>query len=1152
MMLQKNKSNVIMKALLCIMLACTLFGAIFFMNRENGSTKVSAEVPAGAIEYDEYLGLEDRSSWASGGHADIVTLGLMDFSITEGNQYFKSSVGDCWYHGNSNVITANNGVDILQYVYLNDVSARDLITENAVAGNSTAGTVTWLSNSAAWPIAFETGADCWIRIDKSKFGGNFTFTFKAGFSLIRNDGTVIYLAEDLSYSYQNGVLAAIPKPVKATLSFEGLTDTIAVKGNEVIGELPAVPAREGYVGFWTIDNAPITAKTVWTYAEDKTAMPKYALEYDDFLGIEDRTSWASGGHADIVTFGLTDFSITEGNQYFKSSVNGCWYHGNNNVITANNGVDILQYVYLNDVSARDLLTANATAGNSTANTGCWLSNPAAWPIAFETGADCWIRIDKTKFGGDFTFTIKEGFSLLRNDGEVIYVSHDITYTYANGVLGARDVDKFYTLAFDGTEVTKQLKSGAVIGEIPEIPVLEGKLGVWQIDGVEIDAETAYNFGANKTATLVYYEGTDLIDSLDMLNWGSALGADCTYIRVGNTTDENGNLIISTAFNNIHWQDHASLASENYACDIMEYIYINGKSAREISTENGINNTYGGAEGATFPFANGGVYAPIDVFTSGNDFFILIMTDYVAAADLEITFKAGFRLANAEGGMWYLSKDFVFPYYTVTFDGVAKKVNPNTAVEAPVEPTKDETESHTYAFDGWYYGETKWNFEDPVTQSIELVARFIETEKEKFAVTFCGDNGTENVSVDVYVNACIKEDQIPENPVKESEGDTAYNFIYWSLDGENAYDFSTPVTEAITLTAVYTTKPLYAVTMGEVTVNVIEGDKVVRPEDPTKEATAEFEYIFEGWYLGEEAWDFENNTVTSDIELIAKYTEVKRTYTVSFNVTGREDVTLEAVEVEYGTTYDLSTLLDGVDVADYTYTITVDGEEVTSVEVVANVTVDVAFVARVYYTVTIDGVEQTVEEGSLLAMPETEPTKESTKEFDYIFDGWYNGETKWDFENDTVTSDLELVAKYTEAKRKYTVSFTVTGNDDIKLDSVEVEYGEVYDLTKLLDGKDVSGYRYSISVNGVEKSSVKVIGDTEVTVEFTKIAGGDTDNDNETDKDSETDSEANTDSESGKTNPLMGCMGSIGSATGVMISVLALGVAKVMKKKEKED
>ena len=75
-----------------------------------------------------------------------------------------------------------------------------------------------------------------------------------------------------------------------------------------------------------------------------------------------------------------------------------------------------------------------------------------------------------------------------------------------------------------------------------------------------------------------------------------------------------------------------------------------------------------------------------------------------------------------------------------------------------------------------------------------------------------------------------------------------------------------------------------------------------------------------------------------------------------------------------------------------------------------------------YTVKIgDGEATEAEYGSLLEKPETDPTKEPTVSTVYTFDGWYNGEAKWNFETDTVTGNVTLVAKFDETKRGYKVT-----------------------------------------------------------------------------------------------------------------------------------
>lgn len=65
-------------------------------------------------------------------------------------------------------------------------------------------------------------------------------------------------------------------------------------------------------------------------------------------------------------------------------------------------------------------------------------------------------------------------------------------------------------------------------------------------------------------------------------------------------------------------------------------------------------------------------------------------------------------------------------------------------------------------------------------------------------------------------------------------------------------------------------------------SVLENDKVELPETPVKEG-----FVFEDWYQEaacENKWDFENNTVTEDITLYAKWTA--QSYTINFDMQGQ--------------------------------------------------------------------------------------------------------------------------------------------------------------------------------------------------------------------------------------------------------------------------
>ena len=92
---------------------------------------------------------------------------------------------------------------------------------------------------------------------------------------------------------------------------------------------------------------------------------------------------------------------------------------------------------------------------------------------------------------------------------------------------------------------------------------------------------------------------------------------------------------------------------------------------------------------------------------------------------------------------------------------------------------------------------------------------------------------------------------------------------------------------------------------DITTQIVSyGDKVTKPEDPTKDATVSEQYTFEGWYtstdngttLSETPFDF-NTAIKRDITLYAKWTTTPITYTVSFNTMGGS--TVESQIVSYG-------------------------------------------------------------------------------------------------------------------------------------------------------------------------------------------------------------------------------------------------------------
>lgn len=128
----------------------------------------------------------------------------------------------------------------------------------------------------------------------------------------------------------------------------------------------------------------------------------------------------------------------------------------------------------------------------------------------------------------------------------------------------------------------------------------------------------------------------------------------------------------------------------------------------------------------------------------------------------------------------------------------------------------------------------------------------------------------------------------EEPVKEG-----YLFVSWLKDGVE-YDLKNPITEDITLTANWIETPemvkYYTITfvteekVEKTTVN--ENEKVKEISAPEKE-----NYLFLGWYVGEEKFDFDTE-ITKDIALTAKYKY--NGVTITYNLDGGEGLEKETI------------------------------------------------------------------------------------------------------------------------------------------------------------------------------------------------------------------------------------------------------------------
>ena len=250
-------------------------------------------------------------------------------------------------------------------------------------------------------------------------------------------------------------------------------------------------------------------------------------------------------------------------------------------------------------------------------------------------------------------------------------------------------------------------------------------------------------------------------------------------------------------------------------------------------------------------------------------------------------------------------------YTVTFNAYGGFPTPDEqhvkSGEKAVLPVAPTLKGYTFAF--WYLGEdeqkaTAYDFDTPVTGDITLTAKW---NINKYTVTFDSYGGTPvppKQEVEYGLTATK-----PDEPTLKG-----HTFAFWYLgeDEQNAtaYDFGTPVTENITLTAKWNINK-YTVTFDT------DGGTPVPPNqeveygltatEPTT-APTKTGYTFDGWYLGDEKYDF-SDAVEQNITLRAKW-EAKQVVNVVIYRNGNFETPYKTVALDKqskGTVIDLGKL-----------------------------------------------------------------------------------------------------------------------------------------------------------------------------------------------------------------------------------------------------
>ena len=454
------------------------------------------------------------------------------------------------------------------------------------------------------------------------------------------------------------------------------------------------------------------------------------------------------------------------------------------------------------------------------------------------------------------------------------------------------------------------------------------------------------FTKNGAAWVKALPEKDITNSLGLADWGSNWSADTTQIMIllnaGVTLDTDSTKWINDNPN-------------TFSTDLAEYIEINRKTVRSILQENAAKPAEEQLKGKEFPMSLGGAFSPVGILAGAkaDHIQVMILKSYADQGTFTFRIKKGFTV-EAGGNHCVVKDDIVYGYrdlgevkewkrmYEVTW-----VVNGNkTTVLVPEgdvpqfegTPTKESTVDTVYTFSGWDV--------EPVGASahVTYTAQFTESVRQ-YLVTFQNEDGSEFAASKFDYNTFAVAPET--DPVKEPTNTQTFKFDGW-YNGDVKWDFAAnKITQDVTLKAKFTAEERkYTVTFqnedgspfGTEQKVSYEGAITAPESDPTKDATAEFTYKFDGWYNGETKWDFAADKVTQDLVLKAKFSATKNSYKVTIAFEGIEGKQPVELTLEYGAKVDFSKYAE----EGYTCKIFSGDKEVTELTVSGNAQLKIVY------------------------------------------------------------------------------------------------------------------------------------------------------------------------------------------------------------------
>ena len=345
----------------------------------------------------------------------------------------------------------------------------------------------------------------------------------------------------------------------------------------------------------------------------------------------------------------------------------------------------------------------------------------------------------------------------------------------------------------------------------------------------------------------------------------AMGPQANNNRTGVAVTKDGSIVtFVTAVQEITLED-AGDGMFAFNVGTAGYLYAASSSGNQLKTKTTLDNN-----GKWTVTISGGV-ASIEATNSNNR--NVMQYNYNGGSPIFSCYAS----ASQKGIEIYKQTTAVVESFGVTFDyndgvtadGLEVVANGNR-VTKPTDPTRAG-----YNFMGWFTeGDVEFDFNSAITENITLVAKW--EEKVYFNVIFNSNGGSTVDTQRIEKNYTATE---PTAPTRDG-----YDFDGWYTDAEcnNEFVFSTPITAETTLYAKWISNalPEYNVTFNTNGGSAVEsqvvtqGEKADRPADPTKDG-----HSFAGWYADADCtdeFDFNNDTITSDTVIYAKWVAVQST------------------------------------------------------------------------------------------------------------------------------------------------------------------------------------------------------------------------------------------------------------------------------------